>query len=406
MSNAPVKPHAVIDARSEFSQTRIFSMTLVERILRQLDNLGVEKAIVAIRPNSSFSLRKDFKPQFKIHVNVMQTTEDVDTIVRSERTGVVVLDGDGLYDDRILDKLVHANTSLAIRSTSEQGLLALYVDKQGVENWRRGEDSTDSVNVEDMHTYVRFLRKDVPPVFMKVDAAKQPGILENLLYDRTFKGSMEFVAAYGYRLPVREMTKWVAATRITPNQITGLAVLCSVAAIPCFWAGWLWAGLILAATFIVLDSLDGKLARLTFRLSHVADRVDHLTSLPTRMGWYSGLGWTFSGGNWQSPEGIGGILLTLLPFLDKMNLNLCNWKFGRSLLDFTPMDRQVHLFTVRRNDIFVMLIGNATGLASQSYYAIVAWMILTWVWHSGRLMWIWLTSTLTSMRARKSNFYL
>jgi hypothetical protein len=369
-------------------------MTLVERILRQLDGLGVQKANVLIRPNSNLHLRKDFKPRFEIDVAFTVTNAPLSAAVETNKNGIVLLDGDGLYDDRLLDMLINASSPLSIRSRTMTSPRAIFIKGDRPDLLEGGaEHSMTSVFVEDLDTYVRFLRKNVPPVFVKMDAARSSRALENMLYDRTFKGSMEFVAIYGYRLPVREMTRWIAATRITPNQITGLAITCSVAAIPCFWMGWLVSGLILAATFIVLDSLDGKLARLTFRLSHVADRVDHLTSLPTRMGWYSGMAMTFSSGNWQSLEGIGGILLIVLPFLDKMNLNLCNWKFGHSLLDFTPMDRRIHLFTVRRNDIFVMLIGNATGFALQSYYAIVAWMILTWVWHSGRLMWIWLTST-------------
>jgi hypothetical protein len=109
------------------------------------------------------------------------------------------------------------------------------------------------------------------------------------------------------------------------------------------------------------------------------------------MGWYSGMAMTFSAGNWQTMEGIGGILLTVLPFLDKMNLNLCNWKFGRSLLDFTSMDRRIHLFTVRRNDIFVMLVASIPGVLPTAYFIIIIWMILTWLWHTVRLLWLIIT---------------
>ncbi len=392
------EPKVIVDARSRTASRKLFSITLVERIVRQLDILRVSEVTVITDPDEhpQTLIRPDFLQHFKVQLNWISMSALHDGgcgEIFSPNVDVIVLDGDGIYDDRILETLLQSTKPLRIAFQSETDPLAIRVRSDAITDMKNLHTiPLDAISVAEMTTYVRFLRRSVVPVFRKVFSEDNLRHIENDLYERTFKGAMEFIATYGYKYPVREMTRWVAKTNITPNTITGAAVFCSFAAIPLLWIGMVIPGLLLAASFIVLDSLDGKLARLTFRLSHVADRVDHLTSLPTRMGWYSGLGWTLSGGQLSSLEGIGGLLLTVLPLLDKLNLNYCNHRLGRSLLDFRELDRRVHLFTVRRNDIFMLLVGSFAGLLPYAYGIAVIWMCLTWLWHSVRLAYLLNTS--------------
>ena len=207
------------------------------------------------------------------------------------------------------------------------------------------------------------------------------------MYANSFKGTMEFVAVYGYRIPVRELTRLTAKTPITPNVVTAAAQICSFGAIPFLAYGWLWTGLLLAAGFIIFDSLDGKLARMTIRLSKAADKFDHLTSAPTRMGWYFAMGWYLSNGNLSSEIMPFALAYAAMPVIDKLTGAIFNAKFGRSPLDYTPLDGKVHLFTVRKNDIFLMLIAMIFGFIQTAYIAAACWAVLTWIWHLYRLVW-------------------
>lgn len=401
----------IVDARSPDSFKKIFSISLVERIIRQLCILRDQPhVIILIAPHAEkHFLRNDFKKHFNATIDTVENIEIPWDALNSHIDNETILwvESNAVYDHRVFEALIQTETAQVITDDRSDIPLAFRSDISNFKSLASKNPTSFSsshlrghlkaLELSTLSSYIRFLRRSVPPVLIRINAQTSIKQIENLLYENTFKGAMEFIAIYGYRLPVREMTRWVARTSITPNHITGLAVLCSFAAIPCFWLGYLWAGLILAASFIVLDSLDGKLARLTFRLSHVADRVDHLTSLPTRIGWYSGMGWYFSMGQWDSITGIAGMALTFFPILDKFNLNFCNYWFGKSLLDFSPLDRRIHLFTARRNDIFLMIVGSAMGFACESFFIIVLWVVLTWLWHILRL--IWLTTTVKKQKS-------
>jgi phosphatidylglycerophosphate synthase len=91
------------------------------------------------------------------------------------------------------------------------------------------------------------------------------------------------------------LVRWTAVwTRITPNQITWLALFLGLGAAGCFAAGswgWLAAGALLYHLSFVLDCMDGKLARLTGTgsifgawLDYVFDRIRVLCCAIALMG--------------------------------------------------------------------------------------------------------------------------
>lgn len=91
------------------------------------------------------------------------------------------------------------------------------------------------------------------------------------------------------------LVRWTALwTRITPNQITWLALLLGLGAAACFAVGswtWLIAGALLYHLSFVLDCMDGKLARLNGTgsvfgawLDYVFDRIRVLVCAVALMG--------------------------------------------------------------------------------------------------------------------------
>jgi phosphatidylglycerophosphate synthase len=91
------------------------------------------------------------------------------------------------------------------------------------------------------------------------------------------------------------LVRWTALwTRITPNQITWLALFLGLGAAACFAAGswgWLVVGALLYHLSFVLDCMDGKLARLTGTgsifgawLDYVFDRIRVLCCAIALMG--------------------------------------------------------------------------------------------------------------------------
>ncbi len=388
----------LIDCRNN-AWRKLFDVPLAERILRQLDILGQKEAhlITAEGFDVRSNLRYDFRKRYRIIVHNVRPNTPLTTVMEG-KDGIVLLEGNGVYDDRVLSLLLKQEESIGVLDEeSKDAPTALSISADDAARFGNSSlaEFFDSqaqsikiraVSIRSMDSYIRFLRKTVTPTLIRVTETASLREIENDLYEKTFKGTLELVGTYGYKLPVRAMTKFFAKTPITPNMITTTAIACSFGAIPAFFTGWLGLGLILAASFIILDSLDGKLARMTFRLSEAADRIDHATSMPARVAWYLGMSWHFSKGDWTSFNGLMGIVLTVTPIVDDINWGYIKRKFKKSLFDLTPLDAKVHLFTARRNDIFLMLLGWLLGFPLYTFYAITVWIVLTWLWRTSRVL--------------------
>lgn len=396
----------IIDARSDFSFEKIYSIQLFERILRQFNeskaNLDVA-VVISKNRNPQSLLDKRFLNRYKIHHQITSSDEPLQEIIRlygqSEKS-LILLEGNGIYDDRILSVLVASEKAILVADGERKIPLAARLEQKQIQSVLVAHtDANESlkklielgeierIEIRSMQNYIRFLRRSVAPILVRLESKKEIRSIENMMYANSFKGTMEFIAVYGYRIPVRELTRLTAKTPITPNVVTAAAQICSFGAIPVLAYGWLGAGLLMAAGFIIFDSLDGKLARMTVRLSKVADRFDHLTSTPTRSAWYLAMGWHLSGGYLFNEIGKMGFIYSAMPYLDKFTGVIFNAKFGRSPLDYTALDAKVHLFTVRKNDIFLMLIALPFGFLPETYVMAAVWAVSTWLWHLSRLIW-------------------
>ncbi len=393
----------IIDARSPNTSVRLFSLTLLERLLRQLNEIGEKNAVVLLPPDMPLIrfLRKKFAKRYKIRITEFQTAESLESVIKSRFSNepfMIILEGDCVYDERVIRTLKeHPDELMIYDETQTRSPLAIRITNDSIRRLQptgaaliklTEESSIEKKSTQSMNAYLRFLRKTVTPVLRRISEKEDLRAIENDLFAKTYKGGLELIGTYGYRIPVRGLTKLCARAGITPNQITGVATVCRFGAIPFLAIGWLWTGLLLAAIFIILDSLDGKLARLTWRLSVIADKVDHWGVLPSRIGYYAAMAYHFSGEDWQSMPVYTGTILIAVTLIDDINWSIAKKHFKRSLYDLTELDARVHLFTIRRNDIFLLLIGLALGLELYFYYFLTFWMIAVWIWHVYRLVWV------------------
>jgi phosphatidylglycerophosphate synthase len=62
---------------------------------------------------------------------------------------------------------------------------------------------------------------------------------------------------------------------VTPNQVTILSIFLAIFAGLAFWDGYLVIGLLLGWVMTFLDTVDGKLARVTVSSSKIGEILDH-----------------------------------------------------------------------------------------------------------------------------------
>jgi phosphatidylglycerophosphate synthase len=153
-------------------------------------------------------------------------------------------------------------------------------------------------------------------------------------------------------------------------------------------------GLFLAYGMSVLDSVDGKLARLTFTYSRFGDVFDHGLDIVHPPFWYLAWGWALGGGVATSGEYQASLWMFGLYVADRLCAPVFKWRTGRSIHGITPLDERFRTFISRRNvnlavftvALLVDALVPGAGLASPAFYAIVAWQGVCLVWHALRVV--------------------
>jgi phosphatidylglycerophosphate synthase len=232
------------------------------------------------------------------------------------------------------------------------------------------------------------LRKRERPFVMLLDP-DEPEPVERAAYDAAYKGVTDVLTLYLWRRPAFYLTRWAARARIPPNAVTLVgAILCALAFL-LFWRGEYWWGVLSAFVFMVLDTVDGKLARVTGASSKWGEVFDHGIDLVHPPFWYwawehglAGYGrplepvvatmvlWTIVGG-YVAQRIIEGI------FIKRMGLEIHVWR---------PVDSKFRLVTARRNPNMVILAGALLFRRPDLGLELVAlWTLASLIFHAVRL---------------------
>ena len=242
----------------------------------------------------------------------------------------------------------------------------------------------------DFEAYIPKLRRVLPPYLFRIQHLRSQRCVERFLFDSNYKGATDFLTKYVYPPLVWRMVQPLARRRIHPNLVTAIAVVATFAAVPLFAAGAWLSGLALAFLMSVLDSVDGKLARLTFTSSGKGDILDHGTDLVHPPFWYCAWAWGLSGGEASSPLFQASLWMAALYVLDRLLEKAFKLRTGRSVQDYRPLDARLRTFASRRNvNLAVFAVALPLGLAEAALYAIVAWQAATAAWHLLRLIQFW-----------------
>ncbi|PTQ11455.1 phosphatidylglycerophosphate synthase [Sphingomonas oleivorans] len=118
------------------------------------------------------------------------------------------------------------------------------------------------------------LRKRDTPFIERLIPSSVPA-LERASYFGAYKGVTDILTKYLWPEWALVLTRLAARWRITPNQVTALGALLCVVATILFYYGHYWPGLAAGLGFMVLDTVDGKLARCTITSSWWGNIFDH-----------------------------------------------------------------------------------------------------------------------------------
>ncbi|HSV28140.1 MAG TPA: CDP-alcohol phosphatidyltransferase family protein [Candidatus Omnitrophota bacterium] len=225
------------------------------------------------------------------------------------------------------------------------------------------------------------LRKREPPVVLEV-TARNVRAVEDRLFGASYKGVTDAITKYLWPAPARLVTRWCAAARIPPNAVTLVGLVLTVLAFLLFRDGWLWAGLAAAWAMTFLDTVDGKLARVTLTSSKAGDVLDHGLDLVHPPFWWWAWWQGAGGGDWDALV----VVVAGYAFL-RLQEGLFMKAFGFELHVWQRFDSLFRLVTARRNPILAILtIGLALGAPQGAMVAVAAWTFLSLAVHAARIL--------------------
>ena len=252
-----------------------------------------------------------------------------------------------------------------------------------------GADGFPRIRAQDLGAFEGKLRKAAAPLLEPITTESAPA-LEDRLYGASYKGVTDFVTKWWWPVPAKAAVRFCANKRISPNSVTVAGFLLMLAACWLFFAGSYGLGLALAWMMTFLDTVDGKLARVTVQSSQFGHALDHGMDIlhPPFWYWFWGLsllpleplfGLDFAALMWCILIGYVGGRVIEGAFHGLGDATLFAWR---------PFDAYFRLFTARRNPCLVLLtLGWLAGAPVAGFWLLAVWTLLSTLVLLWRLMW-------------------
>jgi len=277
MSSSPSvsPPRAWIVVAEDDEELRIWGLTPAERLERALHNAGC------------------------VTVGRLPPGDDLDT---STAEPALLVRGDLIFDARLIEGLVNtADVALFADLGAPDGAampVAVHAptdDADAALALLRTPRATPTpalpgalrrVECDELAPpYIAALRKFQPSYVLR----PRPDSLEAVewrLFGAAYKTVTDLVTLWAWPRPAAALTRILAERRVQPNTVTAVSWVLTIAAALLFADGHFGLGLLAAWGMTFLDTVDGKLARVTLTSSRFGHVFDHALDLIHPPFWY------------------------------------------------------------------------------------------------------------------------
>lgn len=235
-------------------------------------------------------------------------------------------------------------------------------------------------------SYHDKLRKRELPYLMPLTAEALPAI-ERRVFGGAYKGVTDVVTLYLWPAPARAVTRFCAERGITPNQVTFVSLLLVFAALWLFWTGHYGLGLVAAWAMTFLDTVDGKLARVTLTYTRFGDVFDHSIDLIHPPFWW--WAWIVGLGAAGLPLANESAVLTVIVagyILQRLEEGAFIAWFRMDMHTWQRFDSLFRLITARRNpNLLILTVSALAGRPDVGIVAVALWTMLSLGVHTLRL---------------------
>lgn len=352
LREAPARPRAAAVGGSE---VRIWGMTSGERLARCFERLKL----------AAFDPHAPVGEGAVVVVHAGWVFDEALVRALAGRPGAVLIDEGG----RPVAANVEAADAAAALKTLEAG--------------EAGEAAGERLTaMQLLGAYNSALRKREPPVLERLTAETVRQV-EKRLFQGSYKGVTDLVTKHLWPVPARIVTRWCALAGVTPNQVTFASFVLVLAAMWLFWAGHFGWGLAAAWVMTFLDTVDGKLARVTLRSSKIGNVFDHSIDLIHPPFWW----WAWLAAVQVGPRPLADPALVLLVIVggyvaQRLLEGLFIAAFKVEMHAWRPFDSFFRLITARRNPNLILLTAAAViGRPDLGIVAVAVWTALSVLVH-------------------------
>ncbi len=259
-------------------------------------------------------------------------------------------------------------------------------------------------------------KEDLPPGIELIDAANPPTVFEDQLRKRSrpliravnettrdeietrtfelaYKGVTDIVTKHVFPRPAFYATRFAARLGVSPNAVTAVSLLLVFVVLDLFATHHLALGLSMGFAMSFLDTVDGKLARVTQTSSTFGNYFDHLIDMLHPPFWW--IAWWWGVGNALVPEPSWWNAAGIATFAGYIALRLLEWNFiatfGVRIHTWRRWDSRFRLISSRRNPNLILLsAATLVGRADLGLAAVALWTIGCLAIHGVRWLQAWL----------------
>lgn len=357
------------------SDTPIWGLTTTERLQRTMKIMGVDAVLQDGEPlpdeRTVVLIRADYALEDRL----------VGSLIEHGPGAILVLDSEDGAGQIPVAAHVEAADALAVQAILKQPLLD---DEQALPG------SVQVKGVLDIgSSYNRKLRKREVPYALKL-TPESIAPIENRIFAGAYKGITDFVTKYFWPLPARWVTRQAVKLGLSPNMVTMASLVLVFVTLWLFMQGQFLAGLVVAFAMVFLDTVDGKLARVTLTSSKWGNIFDHGIDLIHPPFWW----WAWWYGLHQTvPEAAAtplldiALLITVVGYVvGRLEEGVFIKAFGIQMHTWRPIDSFFRLITSRRNpNISILLVATLFGAPIMGFLLIALWTVLSLLFHAVRI---------------------
>lgn len=251
-----------------------------------------------------------------------------------------------------------------------------------------GLQGLEEVSAEGAELSYAELRKRDRPFVLAVTPENAIEV-ERAAFDASYKGVTDALTLYLWRRPAFHLTRWAAQAGLTPNMVTTVGALLCILTFWLFWTGQYWFGMAAGFGFMVLDTVDGKLARCTGTSSKWGNVFDHGIDLIHPPFWW----WAWAHGlpTYGTPlEPVYQSMLVGAVVVGYVGQRVIEGifvrRYGMHIHVWGRIDSQFRLITARRNpNMAILFVALLFGRPDVGLELITLWTWLSLIFHAVRL---------------------